>query len=271
MTDLWRCPSAESWDRYLLDADSGDREQLGEHLENCAYCRLLVENRKRELAELAYAWTDSRPAAVIYLTPYQDSAIPNGHSATLLAAKGNGESKVPGAIALASPDEKVLLRAVRDAHTREVWLYLLSEEPDLVKNVVVKPFGQEQEFVTDAEGRVNLGDIEWPSSENLNAELRLPMATFHLEPIEPSDQAASLELRSEAGDRIRVSLTGTGRNRVVDIRIVELAKATSDSPVRVAMRGQGSLSRLQVEPVELDHAAFKLPESQGEIEIYIYQ
>ena len=268
----WTCPTADQWDRYLLDPKTTRQHELEQHLQECSTCRFLLAQRRHNFEELDEIWHEPETPHIIHLSPVVLSENTDEPSATLLAAEGNGEGTKTEAITLSSPDQAVLLRAVRDPHTKETWLYVMAKEPSMYQNVVVRPFGEDQEYLTDSEGRVKLGMIEWPTPEKLTAEVRLPKATFTMAPIkEPIDEDKSIVLQSSTGDRIRVTFTGEGRNRLLEIEVLEIPDLQTEVPLKVAVRGPGMKGTPQVKLVTLNRVTFDGVESTRKLDIYLYQ
>jgi len=267
----WTCPVSEEWDRYLLQAEFEGRPQLENHLRECPQCRFYVQQRVRELEELGNTWGRLPSDGVIELTCFSEAEGHDDTGATLLAAKGDSEPPHTEAVALASPDRKVLMRAVRDHHTREVWLYILSEDPSLLKDALVKPFRQDREYLADDQGRINLGNIEWPSASELKAEIRLPKASFKLDHYDPQrDIENVVELKSARGDRINITITGEGQNCRLGIEVVEIQGLRAESMFKVAVRESGRLNILDIKDVIDRTAAFDNINIPERLEIYLY-
>jgi len=155
-------PFGEQWDSYLLGAQISHRKAKEKHLDTCTYCSFLLARRQKELQDLVRVWESSSQPKVIYLAPMEIGDDKETPATILLAAQGNDDMSKDRAITLTSPDQTLLLRAVCDTHTGEMWLYLISDDPDVFRNMLVKPFGAGHEYLTDDQGRVNLGLINWP-------------------------------------------------------------------------------------------------------------
>lgn len=265
------CPSEESWQKFLLTSGMEKRQELRQHLAMCGYCRFLVVQLKSQFEELEHVW-NSTSAGVIYFTPLITVEESEEPATTVLAAKGNGKIDEEAAVTLSSPDQKLLLRTVRDPHSRDIWLYLVSDDPTICRNVLVKPFAGEEELLTDDTGRINLGDIEWPKPEDLTAEVRLPKATFTLSLIKDiADSGHSAIIDSPGGDRIKVSFTGEGRNRRLTVKVLEIADAAKEAPLKMAIRIADSSSAPRIQSIALEDASFDDVGTEGTLEIYIYQ
>lgn len=268
----WTCPTGEQWERYVAGGEAENQPRLKEHLAACPYCRFIVGQLTGELDAVSRAWksvavSHAGPIVLFPLTPVDIDTAP-----ALLAAQGNGTSETPDAIVLTTPDNAFLLKAVRDAHSGETWLFLIAENPGADRNVLVRPFGGTNEYITDDHGRVNLGKIDWPDPNRHTAEIRLPRATFVLTP--PADTPVPEEvaqLTSPAGDNIRLTFTGEGRNRKLDIEIISLADQAPDSPIRIALRGPDSVDIIPLSEPSQPRASFDRVRLEGRLEIYLYQ
>lgn len=265
------CLEIEDWQRYVLDPEAQGQEANRLHLEICPYCRFLVDQARRELEELERVWEDALHG-VIPLREHPAYVPTEEPSLTTLAAKGNDEAGETASVTLSSEDQKLLLHAIRDPHSKEIWLYLKADDPSTCRNVLVRPFGTERELLTDDDGRINLGGIKWPKPEELTAEVRLPRATFRLSKVdELSDQGSSSILESPAGDRIRVSFTGQGRNRKLTVQVLQMAQSTKGSPLKVAIRIADSGHVSDIQSITLAEASFDNVSTEGTLEIYLFQ
>lgn len=267
----WECPTSEQWEKYLLEEEVTNRQQLQSHLEGCPQCRFTLTQLNKEFESLQAAWDESTAPDVIHLSPLPPDVAQNVPTPLELAAQGALKGTEKDAITLASEDQKVLLRAVRDAHTKETWLYVVADDPALYENVLVKLSLRNQEFVTDTQGRVNLGVVNWPEKELLTAEVRPPKATFAMSPFRGIETGESAELKSSGGDRVKVALIGEGRNYRLEIQILELSKAHMRATLKVAIRGAGTDKLVQIQPVVSDQASFGNIDANEKLELYLYQ
>ncbi|NMC43737.1 MAG: hypothetical protein GYA46_07450 [candidate division Zixibacteria bacterium] len=268
----WTCPTSEEWGRYLLERDPKDRPMFEKHLAVCPYCRFTVKQLTGELQSVTRAWNSKTVQPVYYYTMSPMTLPEIEYGPHLLAAQGNNKPDRPDSIALTTPDNKFLLKAVFDSHTGDTWLYLSSDDPESARNVLIRPFGQTGEYITDDRGRVNLGKIDWPDPSRHTAEIRLPRATFVLAP--PADEMQKGEvtrLTSPAGDTIRLTFSGEGRNRKLEIDIVNLANREPGSPVRIALRGPDVISIMPLSADAEPKAFFEKVRAEGKLEIYLYQ
>ena len=268
---LTRCPTSSELEVFILDPVCPDRDRLNAHIESCPYCQISVGELRREWSELVAASEVSASASFI-LIPIDEVSTFAG-STTLAAMGADAPTPVRG-FTLASPDRVMWLKVVRDAQTEDIWLYLYSEDEALVpRNAVVRPFGMERDFVTDEQGRINLGRAAWPGKESLRAEVKLPSASFRLEEIGDLDRpTGEATLTSPAGDRLHVSWTADDRGRRITIEVQSLAGLSAETPLQVAVRARGVETPVQVRssqlerPLTIEHSG-----SLDRIEIFVYK
>ena len=270
--EIHKCPSLEEWQRYLLDDRMENRPALEQHLENCAYCHFVLERCRQQLAQLERTWSASGSKNVICLLPIEVEAFTDDRVARILAAQGEEETKQIASVTLASKDRSIVLRAVQDAQSKDIWLYLMADNPASCRGILVRPFATGAEYLTDDSGRVNIGQREWPKEEMLTADAVFPVATFTLSPFRVDlGDVVSTVLDGPSGDQIRVTLTGKGRNRRLEVKVLKLADPQKETPVRVAVRRPGDEGLVSIETAVSDLACFDDIDVQGSLEIYLYQ
>jgi hypothetical protein len=268
---IWTCPTHEEWDRYLCGERTDRDDALSEHLAVCPVCRLIVYKRQNDFYAAAASWESVKSGRVIPLAVWTGGPAPITASVRL-AAQGTEESTLPQSITLVSPDQQLLMRAVKDRNTGETWLYLLSDNPGNCRSVLVRPFNWDREYLTDAEGRVNLGVIEWPGPSMRTAEVRSPMATFTLTPSQglSGDESVAV-LSTPDGDKIRVTVSRHGRYKRVEIEVLRLGEMESGAPVKVAIREGPSSDITLVSSESGGHATFGDVKAIEPIEIFLFQ
>jgi hypothetical protein len=268
---LTRCPTSAELEVFVLDPECKDQVRINAHIGSCPYCQVSIAELRREWLELAETskLTDSLS---FELLPTSDVSTAIG--ITSLAAKGPIPQVTARGLTLASSDKAMWLKAVRDAQTDEVWLYLFSDDESIIpRNAVVRPFGLEREFIADDQGRINLGRIQWPERESLRAEVRLPTAAFRLEEIGDLDRpAGEASLTSPSGDRLHVSWTADERGRRITIEVQSLAGFSPETPLQVAIRARDLDSPVQIRTSQLDQPlTVEQPGSLKHIEIFVYR
>ncbi len=263
------CPGANEWDLFLMGSESIDRAALERHLESCPICRFLIERRQEELKQFACRWSQLDTSPVFHLYQWRGDLL-SGGGLPAIAAEGLKLEVGSESTTLLSTDQRIMLKAVRDSHTREVWLYLISDDPALYQNVLVCPFGGD-EYMTDEKGRVNLGRIPWPESENLTAEVRVARARFSLVPLKDIPEPdGTLLLSSPDGDQIRISLHDTGAGKALRLEIVPKETGGPSAPLKIAVREKGSKELVMIKSDQGNRLELPRMDGRNTIEIYLF-
>lgn len=231
------CPSDFQLDCYLLEADREELAWIGGHLETCPICQFQAQRRRAQFTAYALAVRQSEQLnqeKSFEFKPWTNTNLPDA-VATRLAAQGQDEQSQLTSLTMVTADQQIMMKILRDPKTQETWLYLLSEKAELCQHALVFPFGWDEGFVTDSEGRANLGRINWPSEDRFTAELRLPAATFSLVPLTRVKQGTPQTITSPSGDSLKVTYYTQGKYRRLEIEIVELRGLSEGSPLRVAV------------------------------------
>ena len=269
MSQISKCPSEEEWYSYLLDSDKGNNIKFGDHLQICEFCRFLVKELKSEITDIQNTWENISSPYIISMIPWQVVDETEEPSTSVLAAEGGVEKEETLSYTFSSPDKKYILHILRDPDSKDVWLYLKSENQAECKNIMIKTFKDRQSYVTDDFGRINLGPIECFDQDDLNAEVILPKAKFKLLPSDELLESNSVALLdSPDGDQIQVSLEGEGRNRRLKIKILKMSNIFGDAPLRVAVCGSKASHLCDVANRETQLDSINISD---EIEIYLFQ
>lgn len=180
-----QCPNHVQLDLYLLGSDQGVLSWIGEHLKSCPLCGFQAKRRRNDFAAYAEAVSEYQNESVQRVYTFEPWENPSTIASVshLLAAEGTKLSEPRTSVTMVSTDKQIMMKVVQDQQTNEAWLYLLSDDPELCQHALVYPFKMGRGYVSDAHGRVNLGKIDWPTEDQLTAELRLPSSTFHLAPL----------------------------------------------------------------------------------------
>jgi hypothetical protein len=249
-----------------------EREPLERHLENCPYCRLLVRQFQKEYQELSEKWQSRQNAkAEFHLRPLDFLGPSDTTTAVRLAAQGIEPDSPTRSLTLVSEGQEIFLRAVGDPSSGQTWLYLLSDQSRPIANALVRAFGLDKEFITDDEGRVNLGAVAWPNLKDFRAEVRFPHSVFSLKPLALDQMKDNvLEMSSEKGDRIRITLTSARESRHLEIKVIHLEGLRADEALKIAVRGKDSLKVMELDRSGITPAELDAAEDIGTLEIFIY-
>ena len=265
--DKLNCPLEEDWDVFLLTAELSRRPDLIRHLADSQMCQVTVRRREEVLEMLRVATEGAADQALVirHFSPMQGTL----HNGLRIAAAQGETTAVSKSLSMVSTDESVLVKVVEDEHTRESWLYVIADSSGLYRNVLVRPFGDAREFLTDENGRVNLGAVAVSSIDPGKAEIVLPTAVFKLVPFaNDMSTVGRTTLRSEFGDEIKVSLSDTGTARGIKVEIVKLARRAADRPIRIAVRDLQTGRSRMLSPSEL---LSDIPAGPISLEFFIFQ
>ncbi|MEZ5358838.1 MAG: hypothetical protein R3F48_08395 [Candidatus Zixiibacteriota bacterium] len=267
----WQCPTGEKWQRFALGDIEMNRPEMENHLETCPQCQFVLAQINNDLNGLKTVWDESATQDVIYLSPMSYNTLSGEPAQIKLAAQGVQKEAEPDAVVLVSDDKEIVLRVVRDAHTKEVWLYIVAEKPELYENVLIKFPHTKKEFLTDYLGRMNIGTVNWSKTELTGAEIRLPKAKFILNPIEPFTAGEAIELSTSGGDRIRIVLHKQGRNNRLEIQILDTPNGERATSSKIAIRAEETNKLVQIQQVVSDRVSFDGFSLAKKIELYLYQ
>ena len=247
-------PSRDDWWQFLRNAERGTAPELAAHLQECEFCRGLVEALREqvELLQAAGAPEDADLAAAERLyrqvhaglvVPLAALELPGRPTPTLMAADRRPESDRPAVENLAtvcSEDPPVVLMVMRDHRAGEDYLQLVSDNPALRAHVLVELPDIGRSYLTDETGRARLGDLPGGTDlSSLHWLIKLPQAEFDLAPLSadtPDRPIGETVLTTERGDRIRVSLAQARGGRELTVEILSLqGRPPEAGPVTVAV------------------------------------
>lgn len=267
-----------------------EKTQISDHVEHCSSCaveisrlRLLPDNIDALMEEVSLTTIESIDANLKQIKQAFDSAhvitLSAWHAAvddivatSRLAAQGKDNASYSAPIILSTDDERLMLKALLDASTKEVWIYLSAEDPLLYQNVLIRPFGRMEEYLTDSSGRVNLGVVDWPDPKDYTAEIRVPWAQFTLSPARDlSPIGKSVLLSSDAGDQIRVTYSGEGNRRLVELEIVNTAGELRSGRLKIAAREAGSTEIVMIKSDSHESISLEKMKAVEKVEIFLFQ
>jgi hypothetical protein len=269
------CPKIEAWDKFICSPEPRDAAMVA-HLKDCPFCRLLIDERKRNLAEFVAEFSMSNAfnkslehsASVIHLNEW----LPEGTrpQPALLAAKTADRSTLQNSIVLASEDQSIVAKAVTDSQSGDLWVYFLGK-PHEYQKILFQPFEAGEKFLADDQGRINLGQIEIEKLRTSQAKMFLPKAVFTLTQVtEFAIQGDEKTFVSKRGDKIKVRFSVEGNVRRIGIKVVDLVNVQPNSELNIAMRSIGHQKLTTVRLGETDEVVDEVT-STDTMEIYIFR
>jgi hypothetical protein len=173
-----KCPSPEKIEKYIIESFFAiENAEMENHIEECRFCAEIYQDLmsfyKKFQKELMEGFS-SIPESLSFSKPiYGSFASTIGPKKdgdiTLAAAKGQSLNKVPLELiaVFSTEDENLLLRLFHDTDSGEYQLSLIAEDPALYQYVLVSNEHLDKTFVSDACGRIVIGDIEFSDPKAL--------------------------------------------------------------------------------------------------------
>jgi len=287
-----KCPKEERLELYLLgSADKNQRLRIESHLYKCAKCQEILskleayyEVLSKEMQKPVPVWLRERVEQTIapqrlgfVLRPilYKEEFGVDHQAIYLLAArsKQEPEGKLAHLITLSSENDEIILRMMRDNLTGNTVLFVISENPKYYQNVLLKLSGIDQEFMTDANGRVDLGNIELPDLPELKISLTVADDVFKLtaldSKIHKKDRPQEFILTGPSDDRLKFTLKKKDHATLLQIQILELGGKTEYGALRIAVNRKGG--QYELSQVSEGTALFQDFVKDDELEVRIFK
>ncbi|MFH1688048.1 MAG: hypothetical protein ABIE70_11095 [bacterium] len=268
-------------------ANEEDRRRVMDHTGRCRFCSEIIEQFQAFQASVASVSADE-----LTLTPAQSDrlyrAACRGQIISLtflsknppqeeLSLAADGKPVAPPEIeeiaTLVSDASDLVLRLLHDHKTSRDYVQLVAEDPAAIAYTLVQVPSQNQEFVTDKAGRVDLPAESETAWDNVDWQIKMPEAVFDLKPLEYTpdqpEYSRSVELDTEQADRVRVTFEKHADSCSVVVEVLALqgqtdfgalrALVTTDTPGQPAPTPVG-------QPIVLD-----LPDHETPITIRLYR
>lgn len=230
--------------------------QVAKHINMCEFCREFCDNYMQLIEPINdameiqpsatldviidIATQASRHSATIELHPLPIE-IESGKGLPRMAADGTQPdiNEPDRIITLCSINPEVVMRVVASTDKHNRYLQLLSDEPELTSYVMVQIPELDKAFMTDSDGRAEIGPDLNDDLESLKWQIKLPDAIFELEPLtyDPDriEQAQEVILESDNDDRITVRFETRTEGKSVMIGIKQIAGQPDFGPIKVAL------------------------------------
>ncbi len=257
------------------------------HLDDCEFCRELreqIEAQQESANELGLTldvpvseeckqrlWLESLCKTVLPLKPLlrQSSQRPG-----LLAADSPRPPNADqhGLATMFSEDPEVVMRVVRDTAVGKDYLQLIADSPEYYQYVMVRVPSQGREFITDREGRAEIGSAETVGVQSWDWEIRMPDAIFQLSPLvhtaQAADYSAETILETSHHDKLLVRFIGLPSEKQVTVEILELDGEEDFSPVKILLVQDGHTESRQVAARQV--TPFRLSDQTRRIDLRIF-
>ena len=262
-------------------------EEVRLHLEQCELCREYVENQRLFADSLRQAEKEAMPQKALKLADrlYKEALagrmvslkplLPKDAVELRLAADGDKEftPHVLNLTTLCSENPEIILRVMRDFERGEDYVQVITDDPALSSHVMVQIPELQREFITDDNGRADLGVGVVDKPDQLSWQIRMPNAIFSLEPLvydpDRTEYVEDILLTSEKQDKIKVTFEGKTEGKQISIRILELDGRTDFGVIRVSVSQRHTTLFKNIKRDE--SLSFDLIDADDTINIRLYQ
>jgi hypothetical protein len=272
-------------DRALVDSRAAD---VARHLESCEFCSEYVteyEAYRRGVSEILGTLPNDETAEDPATTPRRGPrnavvelkllstmrALPDSH----LAADGQQEPHydIISLATLYSESPEIVMKLMRNQRDGTNFLQLIAEAPELTANVLVCSPEQGTEIMTDEGGRAVLPEALTADPSVLHWQIRLPEATFALEPLvyDPNrtEYSGDVVLETDRGDRVRVTLVGKTVGKQIEVELLALDGNSDFATARIVLVAADE-SRVQ-SATSGQRILFALPDKATAVNLRIFQ
>lgn len=203
------CLSEEWIELIAIDHIKDPSAPVPLHISQCHFCNTAFEQLLGIYQQAAKFFDDPVPESPLALLS-QRIANRNPHlhllqtipqkiteqpqqkyTSTLAADAETSPSRVSAVKNLgvfASNDGRLMVRILR-ADDGKVTLFLLSDEEELYANVLVHLLGMDQEYVTDRNGTIHLGEIDLDDIHDLGIEVRTAAHSYDMKTVFPKSES----------------------------------------------------------------------------------
>ena len=192
------CFSKEELELFVLGAvkQPGDAENIQRHLSRCNRCRHRADelkmlyihvdgveneaiNRITKTLFGKIGLTAKNPEILLQPIPVE----PGVNNRYLLAARSETGQRYVNIQSYTDKTERLIARILRDNDTKDMTLYMISDDMDICRNCIVSIEGAEQKFVADLEGKAVLTNISEELLARGNIKIKAVKASLRrLEP-----------------------------------------------------------------------------------------
>ncbi len=165
------------------------------------------------------------------------------------------ENEVPPLVTFTNEDGSILGKFLRDERTEEVSVFLIAEDMEFVRKALVRihnpQAGFKAEGLADEYGVFPLGKAPLLRPDETSLELKMPDATFQLEPRKWRDHLvaeSTLELSSPEGRTLRIELIERGVRREYRLDLSDLCAEQPECTLRVYVTDARHAEEVEVGP-----------------------
>lgn len=266
-----------------------DLSRQAGHIKTCLFCSGRIKDARmfyNDVADFVEKPLSQREKALVKeleITARQNIHIaypffmqtrPQIDPVSVMAA-ANMLAPTPGIVdnmgVLATKGKDILIRIMKSAANGEVDLHLISENEQKYRNVLVRlPFLQD-EFTSDENGKVHLGDVELPELEDITVEVQTPRAAFDLSAInfenEQIESQAEVVLTNEDNDSIKCEFIAAEPDYTLKVHLIKFMDAEENKLRVMVSRSKQAPNLVQAQK---GIAIFQGLEPRGNIRIQVF-
>lgn len=229
------------------------------HVKECDFCaefcvdlRLIaetgavaeIENMQISAERLAdRLFRESRRGFVVEFAPLGESG---GAPDLPMAAdnKRDADSDDRHAITLFSADPEIVLRLMSGPNPDDNYVQLIADDSALVSHVLLQSPQLGKEFVTDSNGRADLGAEPLKFTDEVKWQIKMPDAVFDLAPLkydpDKSEHAEKVTLETDRRDKLEVTFERLTEGKRITLRLLELDGKQEFGEVKVVVATEHS-------------------------------
>ena len=267
--------------------EQAEGQQLRQHLEVCEFCRefcddyrLLYESlraaQQEELPPEAQALADRlyHAALIGQVIPLRILGPRTDGSELPLAADGDRQagSYSDQALTLYSEDPEIVLRIMSGPQPDDNYVQLISDDMSLVSHVLIQAPQLGREFVTDDQGRAELGDERLEITDEVKWQLKMPDAVFDLEPLtydpHKTEYSRQVTLQTDRQDKVEVTFERKTEGKQITLRVLELDGREDFGDIKVVVSTPQASSHAQIGDDKTATFAIDDPDSTVNIRLF---
>ena len=267
--------------------EQAEVEQIRQHLEVCEFCRefcddyhLLYESlraaEQEELPPEAQALADRLYHAALMGQVIPLQILRPGADEYELPLAADGEQQAAplpdGAITLYSEDPEIVLRIMRGPQPDDNYVQLISDDMSLVSHVLIQAPQLGREFVTDEQGRADLGSPPPVLTDDLKWQIKMPDAVFDLEPLtydpDKTEYSRQVTLQTDRQDRVEITFERKTEGKLITLRVLELDGSEDFGDIKVVVSTPQASRHAQIGDDKTATFAIDDPDSTVNIRLF---
>ena len=234
--------------------EEAESRRVQSHVNECDFCREFCDDLRlvaetgslaeidnlptssERLADRLYR--DSLSGLVVNLTSFHEDA--EGRESPLAADnERDADFSDRRAITLYSADPEIVLRLMIGPNPDDNYVQLIADDAALVSHVLLQSPQLGKEFVTDANGRADLGAGPVEFTDEIKWRIKMPDAVFDLAPLkydpDKPEHSERVTLETDRQDKLEVTFERLTEGKRITLRLLELDGKQDFGEVKVVI------------------------------------